>query len=211
MKKKILLLGITALACLSLASCGDDDQSFDQTSATGSGISMYIIGSHWNNWTTDTIKEASDPSCTFTKNSSGYFEYTATVTTEMASGLWGFKFIASNSWSDQYGIEDVDFANCNQAFKDVVGADTETFTGSTTNRGNITKSSSYAGTGVGTYKIVYDPTNFDSETREVTVRTQKTDADGNPVVDADGNPVYIESQVEVTYTSKFSITYTAAE
>ena len=57
--KKILLVGG---ALLLLAGCSKPaEPEFEQNEdPIVEGFTMYIIGSHWNNWDTKTIKEARD-------------------------------------------------------------------------------------------------------------------------------------------------------
>lgn len=154
--KKILLVGG---ALLLLAGCSKPaEPEFEQNEdPIVEGFTMYIIGSHWNNWDTKTIKEA-NPSCAFTYDEeTKLYVYDATITEEMLTGWVGFKFISSNSWDSQYGMEDVDYSICNDTFTTMVGDKTQYKEG-TGNRSNI------VATVAGTYHITYNPADFRSDT-----------------------------------------------
>ena len=154
--KKILLVGG---ALLLLAGCSKPaEPEFEQNEdPVIEGFSMYIIGSHWNNWDTKTIKEA-NPSCAFTYDEkTKLYVYDATITEEMLTGWVGFKFISSNSWDSQYGMEDVDYSICNDTFKTMVG-DKAQYTKGASDRSNI------VATVAGTYHITYNPADFRSDT-----------------------------------------------
>jgi hypothetical protein len=185
--KKLFIGLFVLLGLFTLAACNQETKvespsinegEFDQNEETFiPDIQMYAIGSHWNNWDTASIKEA-NPSCAFVKdeNSAGLdtkYTYTVTVTEEMAAGWVGFKFIDSNSWSVQYGMEDVDFSRCNEAFLNLIGDQNEDgkvdnedkvakFSKPTSDRSNIEV------TAVGTYVIEYYPYNFESSKTDVT-------------------------------------------
>lgn len=167
-KKALLLLGCAFLlvGCGTPSTPADDGMDYEQNSNPQITESeMYIIGSHWNSWTPETIKEA-DPSCKFTKTDAGLYEYTATIDSTLVGQWVGFKFIGTNSWSEQYGQEDIDIESCNDAYKTLIGytdraAYEATVKEGVTNRTNVintTIDASY----VGTYKITYNPFNFKS-------------------------------------------------
>ena len=82
---------------------------------------IYIIGSHWNGWNVDTIKEAA-PSLRFEKSAEDpeVYVYETYITEEMVATWVGFKFVTDNTWNTQFGLEDVDFENSNQAFLDLL-------------------------------------------------------------------------------------------
>ena len=174
MSKKLFALCMAA-GLLGLASCNNpttsseasvasSEDEFQQNSESFAPLkaTMYIIGSGWNNWKADTIATA-NPSCAFTpyEGSTTKLEYTATVTHEMASDWVGFKFIESNSWNVQYGMEDVDLDSCNDAFKNLYAGKTKAdFTEGASNRTNILNGQNAAFEG--TYHIVYDMLDFRS-------------------------------------------------
>ena len=165
-KKLLLILASSML----LVACGtkpaassSDGQDYEQASSTDTeGYQMYIVGSHWNSWTPGTIKEA-NPSCTFQKvEGSPKLKYDATITQAMVDAWCGFKFIAGASWNEQYGLEDIDIENCNDAFKTLVGyTDMEAWRSAhkegTSNRSNVVV------TAPGTLHIEYDPINFKTD------------------------------------------------
>ena len=164
-KKALLILASSLLlvGCGTKAKEADDGQDYEQASSTeASGYSMFIIGSSWNSWTPETINETDD--FKFTRNDSGKLVYDAVITNDMVGGWQGFKFIGSNSWSEQYGAEDLDIENCNQAYKDLIGFTTvedyrEANKKPTSDRSNLVAVTIEA-KHVGTYHIEYDPTNF---------------------------------------------------
>ena len=71
----------------------------------------------------------------------------------MVDAWCGFKFIASNAWAVQYGMEDVDFENSNEAFRQMAGSKEDYKKGSS-DRNNIVV------TAPGTFHIEYNPFNF---------------------------------------------------
>lgn len=163
-KTKLLLCAVGALgflvSCNSNSTPADDTSDFDQNgNKNWEGFSMYIIGSHWNSWDTETIKTA-NPSCAFTEKSDekGVFTYTANVTSEMVNAWCGFKFISDASWSSQYGLEDVNYEKSNAAFRALMEeqglSDRTKLTGPTSKRSNIVASKA------GTYVITYYPNDF---------------------------------------------------
>lgn len=181
--KKLFLFALSALALVGLASCGNekptnDPSDFDQNQEEiKPDIHMFIVGSHWNSWTPDYDKiSKANPSCEFVldETSSGLntkYVFTATVTQEMIDAWCGFKFVGTEGWSTQYGMEDVDFSKSNKAFlEQVVGDKNEdgkcdendkyTFKEGTSNRNNIVAAAP------GTYVIEYYPYNFASETKD---------------------------------------------
>ena len=173
-KKKILagLFTVLGAATLTLASCGQKDEFDQNTENIPAKINMYIVGSHWNNWNPSTIADTADFTFMLDENSSGLnnkYVYTANVTAENVAAWCGFKFVGATGWEPQYGMEDVDFSKCNEAFlTQVVGdknndgkvdvKDKYTFREGTSNRNNI------VATVPGTYVIEYYPYNFTSET-----------------------------------------------
>ncbi len=191
-KKSLFAFGMATLAlCGVLTACNDKEENpddfFETSEVTPDGFEMYIVGSNWNNWDTATIKEA-DPSCTFTKASSTEYTFNAVVTEEMNAGWWGFKFIADNSWTSQYGMEDIDYENCNDAFKAIVTAANPDvvdyasyqakFKEGSSNRSNV----SFPGTegAVGTYTVKYNPINFDTVDANSITYTKKFVVDFTP-------------------------------
>lgn len=164
-KTKVLLCSLAVLGGLGLVACNqqpDERDSFEQNSTSFVGYEMYIVGNGWNNWGVDTIKEA-NPSCKFTKVNSTEFTFDAVVTADMVTGnddkgnpkKAEFKFVASNSWSEQYGMEDVDFDACNKAFKDLFpGKTKESWKGASNNRTNVAVDQA------GTFHIKYNPLDF---------------------------------------------------
>lgn len=153
--KKILLVGG---ALFLLAGCTPAEPEFEQNEdPVIEGFSMYIIGSHWNKWKPESIKEA-DPSCAFTYDeATKLYVYDATITDEMVKGEIAFKFISSNAWASQYGMEDIDYSICNDTFKTMVG-DKAKYTKGASDRSNI------VATVAGTYHITYNPADFRSDT-----------------------------------------------
>lgn len=159
-KTKALLCSLVVLGGLGLVACQqtDNGDDFEQNSSHFESPveEMYIIGSAWNSWGVNTIKEA-NPSCEFKKVSSTEYTYDAVVTADMVKddAKVEFKFIASNSWSVQYGMEDVDFDACNKAFKDLFpGKKKEDWKKDSSDRSNIEV------TAAGTYHVKYNPFNF---------------------------------------------------
>ena len=164
--KKNLLAALLLLSTAGgLVACGEQptaeptvDNEFEQNTDESmfEEASMYVIGSHWNNWDPGTIKEAEG--CAFTKSATipNCLEIDIVVTEEMLSGWVGFKFIASNSWNAQYGMEDVDFTKSNEAFTSQYPDGKGVFTEGTSNRCNIEPKLA------GTYHVEYYPLNFDN-------------------------------------------------
>lgn len=177
-----VLLGLFSLAACQLPGFGDEQEDEQLTPPTADEFdqndnefipenNLWIIGSHWNNWQPGTIMEA-NPSCKFVKDETSVgldtkYTYTVEVTQEMINAWCGFKFIGQANWDPaQYGIEDVDFEKCNEAFLAMIGdlnedgkcdaQDKYTFEGGS-NRGNV------VATKPGTYVIEYYPYNFVSE------------------------------------------------
>ena len=166
--KKNLLAALLLLSTAGgLVACGEQpteeptvDNEFEQNTDESmfEEASMYVIGSHWNNWDPGTIKEAEG--CTFTKSATipNCLEIDVVVTAEMLTGWVGFKFIAGPSWSIQYGMEDIDWTKSNDAFKALFPDGKEVFKEGTSNRNNV------VATAAGTYHIEYYPLNFESTT-----------------------------------------------
>lgn len=160
-RTKSLFCGIAAI--LLLAGCGGGqpstgDDDFDQNKVPhGQGIEMYVIGTYWNSWNTATIKEASG--CAFKKDTStGFYTVDLTITDEMVAGNAEFKFIATNSWSDQYGMEDVNWEGSNDAFKNQYPGKTKhDWHEGKGNRSNIKVVTA------GSWHIEYNPANFTGE------------------------------------------------
>lgn len=166
-QKKSVALAFAA-SLMALCACGSnqakktDDEFEVNSNHFEFSAEMYIVGSGWNNWDPKTIKEA-NPSCAFThvEGSKTKLEYTAVVTAEMAAGYVGFKFIESNKWDVQYGMEDVDLDSCNDAFKKLYEGKThEDFKEGSNNRTNILNGTNAAFEG--SYHIVYNPIDFRS-------------------------------------------------
>lgn len=194
--KKFALFAIAAASAVGLASCGQPAEATDEFEQNGSkfipNIEVFIVGSHWNSWTPDYGKiSVADPSCKFVldESSSGLdtrYTYTTTVTQEMVDAWCGFKFVSTNGWDTQWGMEDVDFTKSNSAFvTTLVGDKNEDgkvdaedkyfYHEGTSNRNNIVV------TAPGTLTISYYPYNFTSETKN-----------------------------DVPYSCKFSVDFTAA-
>lgn len=164
--KKVLLAAVLLLGTAGgLASCGEEE--FEQN--TGEYVApeetMYVVGSHWNGWWGEANVAAGPAEGTaFTRSTedSNVYEYDLVITSEMASGWVGFKFTASAGWGTQYGMEDVDYAGCNQAFLDIIAKPNKNdLTGPSSNRSNIEFKNGGAEI-VGTYHIEYRPFNFAS-------------------------------------------------
>lgn len=172
---KKLFIGLFALLSLfTLVACSEektpvDPNEFEQNEETFvPDINMWIIGSHWNSWTPATVGD--EQAFVKDENSSGLdtkYTYTATVTQEMIGDFCGFKFIGVKDWAVQFGMEDIDYSKCNQAFIDMIGdvnkdgkcdaQDKYFFHEGTSNRNNIVV------TMPGTFVIEYYPYNFASE------------------------------------------------
>ncbi len=151
-KTKMLLC---AVALVGLVGCSGSGDEFEQNNShyVAPEETMYIIGSHWNDWTPDTIKDA-DPSCKFLRQGeTNIYYYDFEVTDEMATEGPMFKFIAGPSWDIQYGMEDVDLDACNAAFKALFPGKTKEDWSEEKNRSNI----NLTGDCVGSYHIVYNP------------------------------------------------------
>lgn len=173
--KKIALVGLSMAALIggSLVGCGSEtvEPEFEQnTSVQTEGFKLAVVGSQWKNWNPKEAFESAD--LNFTKQSSGLFTYTVTITSEIASGWWGFKFVGQADWNPaQYGLEDIDFDSCNAAFKklvtdknsDVTDATSyyAKFKGGSSNRTNI--SSDALDSKAGAFDITYNPANFWSD------------------------------------------------
>lgn len=167
--KKLLTLGLAMVAVCGAVACAPKDDMYSQNSVVSQGFDMYIVGSNWNNWKPETIKD--DPTVKFTAVGDGTYKYTVNITTELDASSWGFKFIASNSWDSQFGMEDIDYEKCNNAFKTLLttAVDVKDYTeykakyrSGTSNRSNISFCQLEGGVGVGTYEIVYNPANFEA-------------------------------------------------
>jgi hypothetical protein len=153
--KKLLLAALAVLGTTAaLVGCAEPEFEQNTSSYEVPEETMYIIGSHWNSWNPATIAEA-NPSCKFTRSAENQsiYEYDLTVTQEMVNAWCGFKFIASNAWAVQYGMEDVDFENSNEAFRQMAGSKEDYKKGSS-DRNNIVV------TAPGTFHIEYNPFNF---------------------------------------------------
>lgn len=166
-KKRMVIIGLAALASLGMAGCNKGDElDFERVSVEPESFDMWVVGSAWANWTPANVSDTEK----FTRNADGLMEYTVTVD---HSGWWGFKFISTKAWSAQYGMEDVDYEKCNQAFKDELTALDATvvdytsfkakYKEGTGNRSNVSLyDEKKENVGNGTYKITYDPTNFET-------------------------------------------------
>lgn len=167
-KTKTLFCGLAAL--LLLAGCGgqgttnDNDDDFNQNKDPhGQGFTMYVVGSDWNNWDPPTITEAEG--CAFKKDeATGLYTIDLVITEEMAAvdRFCAFKFISSNSWSSQYGMEDLNWEKCDDTFKNQYKEKNPDLKKTywhegTSNRSNI---EAYV---AGTWHIEYNPANFTSE------------------------------------------------
>ncbi len=158
-KTKMLLC---AVALVGLVGCSGSGDEFEQNNSqyVAPEETMYVIGSHWNSWTPDTIAEA-NPSCKFLRQGeTSIYYYDFEVTDTMATESPMFKFIAGSSWDVQYGMEDVDFDACNDAFKALFpGKTKEDWKEGTGNRSNI----ELTGDCVGSYHITYNPYDLRSD------------------------------------------------
>ncbi len=185
---KLLLLPLCAAAVLGAAvGCGGTSSStssedeFDVNSNPGTeGFNMWIVGSAWSNWAPDKVTD----DLKFT-NVTGTAKLTYTVTISAADdeNYWGFKFVGQKSWSpSQFGMEDIDYEKCNDAFKTLVkdaeGVNNYTeyknkWKEGTSNRSNVSFCQKENHIGVGTYKFTYDPLNFESESANDTTYSHK--------------------------------------
>lgn len=206
---KLLLLPLCAAAVLGAAvGCGGTSSStssedeFDVNSNPGTeGFNMWIVGSAWSNWTPDEVTD----DLKFT-NVTGTAKLTYTVTISAADdeNWWGFKFVGQKSWNpSQFGMEDIDYEKCNDAFKELVKTTTITeddtdgvttyeeykakWKAPTSNRSNVsfcqnkktvtkeddTTEEVFTHVGAGTYKFTYDPLNFESESANETTYSHK--------------------------------------
>lgn len=178
MFKKVNMLLCAAASLFLVASCGESkpstgDDDFDQNdNPTVQGFEMYVIGSHWNSWTPATIKEAEG--CAFKKDSSsGLYTIDFEVTQDMIDAWCGFKFIADNSWTSQYGMEDLNWEKCNDTFKEQFKNEDgsqktkKDWKEGTSNRSNVVM------TTPGKVHIEYNPANFESEEANSTTYTNK--------------------------------------
>ena len=153
--KKLLLAALAVLGTTAaLVGCAEPEFEQNTSSYDVPEETMYIVGSHWNSWNPATIASA-NPSCKFTRSAENQsiYEYDFTVTQEMVNASCGFKFIGSDSWSVQYGMEDVDFENSNAAFVTMAGSK-ENYKNGATNRSDIKVKTP------GTFHIEYNPFNF---------------------------------------------------
>lgn len=185
---KLLLLPLCAAAVLGAAvGCGGTSSStssedeFDVNSNPGTeGFNMWIVGSAWGNWAPDKVTDDLQ-----FKNVTGSAKLTYTVTISAADdeNWWGFKFVGQKSWNpSQFGMEDIDYEKCNDAFKTLVkdaeGVNNYTeykakWKEGTSNRSNVSFSQKENHIGAGTYKFTYDPLNFDSESANETTYSHK--------------------------------------
>ncbi len=188
---KLLLLPLCAAAVLGAAvGCGGTSSSepeFDVNSnPTVEGFDMWVVGSAWASWEPKNVND----SLKFSKsNGSAALTYTVTITNAADEAYWGFKFIGQKSWSpSQYGMEDIDYENCNEAFKTLVKDyyNVKNYTEykakwheGTSNRSNVQfgenkdASGAFTHLGAGTYKITYNPANFDSVDENDTTYSHK--------------------------------------
>ncbi len=164
-KTKLLLC---TFALFGLVACGNNaggDDEFEQNTGSFQAPvpTMYIVGSHWANW--DPAAAAADPELAFTMKagSSSVMEYDVTLTSEMLAGYVGFKFVAGGSWDVQYGMEDIDFDSCNEAFRNLFpGREKNSWKEGTNNRSNVQgyDDNSLA---AGVYHIEYDSLNVKTD------------------------------------------------
>ncbi len=187
---KLLLLPLCAAAVLGAAvGCGgttsSSEDEFDvNSSPTRENFDMWIVGSDWASWTPAEVGEEQQ----FERQSDGSYKYTVTITTEKDESWWGFKFIASNTWTTQFGMEDIDYEKCNDEFKALVkttnGINTyeeykAKWKEGTGNRSNVSfcqhqaADETYDHAGAGTYEIIYNPANFESEEANSTTYSHK--------------------------------------
>ena len=176
---KKLFIGLFALLSLfTLVACSEknseektpvDPNEFEQNEETFvPDINMWVVGSHWNSWDPTTLGDAQ----AFVKdeNSVGLdtkYTFTLTVTQEMIDASCVFKFVGAKGWNVQFGMEDIDYSKCNQAFIDMIGDKNEDgkcdaqdkyfFHEGTGNRNNVVVGQP------GTLVIEYYPYNFASE------------------------------------------------
>ena len=85
----------------------------------------------------------------------------------LADDYCGFKFIASNSWTSQYGMEDINWEKSNKAFTDQFEGGKYAFKEGTSNRSNIAPKLA------GTYHVEFYALDFTAENKNSTVYTNK--------------------------------------
>lgn len=192
---KLLLLPLCAAAVLGAAvGCGgtSSEDEFDVNSnPVRDNFDMWIVGSDWANWEPKDVGKEQQ----FERQSDGTYKYTVTITTERDESWWGFKFIAGNTWTSQFGMEDIDYEKCNDAFKQLVKTTTITeddtdgvttyeeykakWKEGTGNRSNVSfcqhkaADETYDHAGAGTYDIIYNPSNFESVEANSTTYSHK--------------------------------------
>lgn len=194
---KLLLLPLCAAAVLGAAvGCGETTSSsssgdeFDVNSnPVRENFDMWIVGSNWANWTPADVGDKEQ----FTRLDNGTYKYTVTITDD--TQWWGFKFISGKAWTTQFGLEDVDYDKCNDAFKALVKTATVSeddadgittyeeykakYKEGTSNRSNVSfcqtkdASDAYTHAGEGTYEIIYNPANFESIEENSTTYSHK--------------------------------------
>ncbi len=166
-KKRAL---VVLLAAGLLAGCNQprtDGMDYEQaTDVPTTPYEMYVIGSHFNSWDPGTIKDTNNFKFQ-TVTGTSKLAYEITITQAMHDEWFGFKFIESNAWTVQYGMEDVDIENCNSAFKTLIGFTTveayrETYHEGKSNRSNVAPASSSLTVGA-KLKITYDPFNYKAD------------------------------------------------
>ena len=159
----------------------DEGMDYDQkTNPDVTPFEMYLVGSV-TDWDPAKVAGELKEQTQFHKiEGSAKLEYTLTV----PDASWvGFKFIAAGSWSEQYGVEDIDIEHCNDAFKEVIGfgegktyADLDAFRlhykAPTSNRSNVGGDDFHLAAG-STVKITYDPLDFRSDSANDTTYTYK--------------------------------------
>lgn len=123
---KLLLLPLCAAAVLGAAvGCGGTSSStssgdeFEVNSNPGTeGFNMWIVGSSWSNWAPDKVTD----DLKFTSvTGTAKLTYTVNISAADDAAWWGFKFVGQQAWSpSQFGMEDIDYEKCNDAFKTLV-------------------------------------------------------------------------------------------
>ena len=171
-KKALLAAALLLGTAGGLVACGEEPATsikdeFVQNESEFEGYTMYVIGSDWNSWNVATVNE--NAACTFTKSATkpNVFEITLEVTEAMVKAGCGFKFVASNSWTSQYGMEDINFEASNKGFTDQFKDGKYAFKEGTGNRSNISPKLA------GTYHVEFHALDFTAEDKNQTTYTNK--------------------------------------
>lgn len=134
--KKTLFLGMAALLTLGLASCNggnagtDDDGMFDHepNKIPGETLVVSVVGAEFANWNpAESAKK--DSGCVFEQKSTSLYTFTHKV-----EKGYMFKVVVGGSWSEQYGVEDMDWTKSTKGFVEGTEAD---YTKGTSDRSNF--------------------------------------------------------------------------